>query len=51
MFGDADPQQLIQIDTEPTHMGLNRPIDVALVGNAALVIDQLLEAVKSRTHR
>ncbi|MGD8492237.1 MAG: thiamine pyrophosphate-binding protein [Desulfobacterales bacterium] len=51
MFGDADQQQLIQIDTEPTHMGLNRPVDVALVGDADVVLSQLLEAVKSRTQK
>jgi acetolactate synthase-1/2/3 large subunit len=51
MFGDADQQQLIQIDTEPMHMGLNRPVDVALVGDADVVLTQLLEAVKIRTSK
>jgi acetolactate synthase-1/2/3 large subunit len=51
MFGDADQQQLIQIDTEPTHMGLNRPVDVPLVGDATVVLNQLMEAVKSRTQK
>jgi acetolactate synthase-1/2/3 large subunit len=51
MFGNADQQQLIQIDTEPTHMGLNRPVDVALVGDADVVLTQLLEAVKNRTQK
>lgn len=51
MFGEADQQQLIQIDTEPTHIGLNRPVDVALVGDAGVILTQLLDAVKSRTQQ
>lgn len=51
MFGDPAKQRLIQIDTEPTHIGLNRPADVALVGDAAQVLGQLLAAVAARTAR
>ncbi len=51
MFGEPDKQQLIQIDTEPTHMGLNRPVDVALIGDARVVLSELLEAVKNRTKK
>ncbi len=46
MFGEPDKQRLIQIDTEPTHIGLNRPTDIALVGDARTVLDQLLAAVR-----
>jgi acetolactate synthase-1/2/3 large subunit len=46
MFGEPDKQRLIQIDTEPTHMGLNRPVDVALVGDAKKILSQLFEVVK-----
>ena len=46
MFGEPEKQRLIQIDTEPTHMGLNRPVDVALVGDAKKILSQLFEAVK-----
>jgi acetolactate synthase-1/2/3 large subunit len=49
MFGEADKQRLIQIDTEPTHMGLNRPVDVPLVGDAGKVLAQLLTAVGQLT--
>jgi acetolactate synthase-1/2/3 large subunit len=49
MFGDPAAQRLIQIDSEPTHIGLNRPADVALVGDAQKTVAQLLEAVRSLT--
>jgi len=51
MFGEPEKQQLIQIDTEPTHIGLNRPVDVALVGDAKRILLQLIEAVKKRTQK
>ncbi len=46
MWGDPQNQQLIQIDSEPTHMGLNRPVDVPLVGDARVVLAHLLAEVK-----
>ena len=49
MFGEPEKQRLIQIDTEPTQIGLNRPVDVALVGDAKKVLSQLFEAVKKQT--
>jgi len=45
MFGEPDKQRLIQIDTEPAHIGLNRPTDIPLVGDARTVLAQLCEAV------
>jgi len=49
MFGEPDQQRLIQIDTDPTSIGLNRPVDIPLVGDARKVLIQLLEAVKGLT--
>jgi acetolactate synthase-1/2/3 large subunit len=49
MFGEPGKQRLIQIDSEPTHMGLNRPTDIPLVGDARTVLNQLAEAVKGLT--
>ena len=49
MFGEPDKQRLIQIDTEPTHIGLNRPTDIALIGDARAVLKQLLQALRQRT--
>lgn len=47
MFGDPANQLMIQIDTEPTHIGLNRPTDVALIGDAKTVLLDLVDAVKA----
>ncbi len=51
MFGEPDKQRLIQIDTEPTHIGLNRPTDIVLIGDARSVLDQLLTAVRQLTEK
>lgn len=45
-FGE---QKIIQIDADDTVIGLNRPVDVPLVGDAAAVVGQLVEAVCART--
>lgn len=51
MWADPEKQKLIQIDAEPSHIGLNRKVDAALVGDAKIILAQLLEAVKERTGR
>ncbi|MEA3232244.1 MAG: thiamine pyrophosphate-binding protein [Thermodesulfobacteriota bacterium] len=51
MFGEPDQQRLIQIDTDPTSIGLNRPVDIPLVGDARKVLIQLIEAVKGVTKK
>jgi acetolactate synthase-1/2/3 large subunit len=51
MFGEPDKQRLIQIDTEPAHIGLNRPTDIPLVGDARTVLAQLCEAVGQLTEK
>ncbi len=43
---DTDSTKTIQIDSEPTHIGVNRPVDVGLVGDAKVVLQQLIDAVK-----
>jgi acetolactate synthase-1/2/3 large subunit len=45
-WGEPDAQKLIQVDVEPESIGLNRPVDLALVGDAREVLRALLEAVK-----
>jgi len=47
MFGDPSDQRMIQIDTEPTHIGLNRPTDVALIGDAKMVLLDLINAIEA----
>ena len=51
MFGEPDKQRLIQIDTEPGNIGLNRPVDVPLVGDAKKILVQLYEAVTALTEK
>ncbi len=51
MWGQPSQQRLIQIDTEPTNIGLNRPADISLVGDAGRIISQLLEEVKTRSKK
>ena len=48
MFGDPENQRMIQIDTEPTHIGLNRPTDVALIGDARMVLMDLIKALEAK---
>ncbi|MBT8371435.1 MAG: thiamine pyrophosphate-binding protein [Deltaproteobacteria bacterium] len=46
MWGDLQKQKVIQIDTEPTNIGLSRPVAVPLLGDAKVILSQLLGAVK-----
>jgi acetolactate synthase-1/2/3 large subunit len=51
IWGEADRQRWIQVDIEPQNIGLNRQIDLALVGDAKRTLQALLEAVKLGTGR
>jgi acetolactate synthase-1/2/3 large subunit len=48
-WGDPAEQKVIHIDTDPTAIGLNRPVDLGIVGDARAVLTELLGAVKKRT--
>jgi acetolactate synthase-1/2/3 large subunit len=48
-WGESDQQKLIQIDIEPENVGLNRPIDLALIGDAKATLAALIAAVKRLT--
>jgi acetolactate synthase-1/2/3 large subunit len=48
-WGEVGQQRWIQIDIEPQNIALNRPIDLALVGDAQSTLRALLEAVKTQT--
>ncbi|MBC7260856.1 MAG: thiamine pyrophosphate-binding protein, partial [Chloroflexi bacterium] len=48
-WGEPGTQRWIQIDIEPQNIALNRPVDLALVGDAKATLRLLLEAVKKRT--
>jgi acetolactate synthase-1/2/3 large subunit len=47
----ADPaeQKVIHIDVDPTSIGLNRPVDLGIVGDARAVLTALLAAVKEHS--
>lgn len=49
MWGEPDVQKIIQIDIAPENIALNRPVDLALVGDAKATLRALIEAVKRRT--
>jgi len=49
VWGDPAAAKTVQIDIEPTNIGLNRPVDLGLVGDAKVVLRQLIEAVKVLT--
>jgi len=48
-WGEVGQQRWIQIDIEPQNIALNRPVDLALVGDAKATLRALLQAVKART--
>jgi len=48
-WGDPAEQKLVQIDIEPENMALNRPVDLALIGDAKGTLRALVEAVKRLT--
>ncbi|BFM18172.1 thiamine pyrophosphate-binding protein [Maricurvus nonylphenolicus] len=50
-WSDPEKTKIIQIDSEPTNIGLNRPADIGLVGDAKAVLAQLIEAVKDLTEK
>jgi acetolactate synthase-1/2/3 large subunit len=47
-WGDPDAQHTIQIDCDPMSMGLNRPVDEAVVADAKAALTALGEAVRAR---
>jgi acetolactate synthase-1/2/3 large subunit len=49
LWGDPAEQPLIQIESNPANIGLNRPVNVALIGDAKVVMGQLLAAVQELT--
>jgi len=49
VWGDPAMQQVIHVDVDPTSIGLNRPVDLGILGDARAVLATLLEAVKKLT--
>jgi acetolactate synthase-1/2/3 large subunit len=48
-WGEPDQQRLIQVDIDPGSVGLNRPVDLVLVGDAKATLSSLIEGVKGLT--
>ncbi len=48
-WGDPKTQKTIHIDVDPTAIGLNRPVDVAIVGDARQALRALLDGLRERT--
>jgi len=46
MWGDPSEQKFIYIDIDPTKIGLNRQFDLGIVGDAKMVLRQMIEKVK-----
>src|SRR3990172_5581916 len=49
VWGDSARQKVMQVDSDATNIGLNRPVELALVGDAKAVLGQLLDAVRELT--
>jgi acetolactate synthase-1/2/3 large subunit len=48
-WGDPERQHTIHIDLDPTSIGLNRPVDTAIVADARAALDALLAELRQRT--
>ncbi len=48
-WSHPDKQIVIHIDSDPTSIGLNRPVTLGILGDAKAVLGKLLPAVKART--
>lgn len=48
-WGPPGQQKVVQVDVDPTAIGLNRPVDLGIVGDAKAVVSGLLAAVAGLT--
>jgi acetolactate synthase-1/2/3 large subunit len=48
-WGDPAQQHVIHVDADPIAIGLNRPVDLGILGDARATLTALLEAVQART--
>jgi thiamine pyrophosphate-dependent acetolactate synthase large subunit-like protein len=49
MWGDPSVQKLIHVDIDPQSIGLNRQIDLGIIGDARKVLDQMIDRVKEES--
>jgi len=45
-WGDAETQKIIQVDIDPTNIGVNRPIAMGIVGDAKAAMRALIQELK-----
>ena len=50
-WASPENQKVIQVDIDPSSIALNREVDVPIVGDAKMVLHQLLDAVGERTKK
>jgi len=48
-WGPTGQQKVIQVDVDPTSIGLNRPVELGITGDAKAVLAALLAEVQKRT--
>jgi acetolactate synthase-1/2/3 large subunit len=49
LWRSSDDQALVQIDSDARNLGLNRPVDVGIVGDARAVVGQVFDEVRTLT--
>jgi acetolactate synthase-1/2/3 large subunit len=47
-WGDADRQRIVQIDVDPRHLGVTRPIALGVVADARTTLEGLVRALEKR---
>jgi acetolactate synthase-1/2/3 large subunit len=47
-WGDPETQQIVQIDSDPRHVGVSRPIALGIVADARATLDGLSERLRKR---
>ena len=47
-WGDPDVQQIIQIDIDPRHMGVSRPLALGILADARAAVDGLVQILDKR---
>ena len=50
-WGKPETQKIIQIDIDPTMLALNREVDLAIIGDAKRVVEDILEQLKGITDK
>jgi acetolactate synthase-1/2/3 large subunit len=47
-WGPSDPQRLIQIDIDPRHIGVSRPVGIGMVADARQALEALADALAGK---